>query len=80
MQTHGNSQVVETRIGWSLDEARIQEKRFSASIREVVDAWADAAAAAALYEQLSRLSDAELERRGIPRGELNRWIFDRTMG
>jgi len=80
MQTHGNSQVVETRIGWSFDEARIQAKRFSASIREVVDAWADAAAAAALYEQLSRLSDAELERRGIPRGELNRWIFDRTMG
>lgn len=38
--------------------------------------WADAYAAAALYEQLSRLSDAELERRGIPRGDLHRRAFE----
>jgi hypothetical protein len=41
-------------------------------------AWLEARAArigrAALYQQLSRLSDAELERRGIPRGELHHCI------
>jgi hypothetical protein len=75
IQTHGNPQVAETRIGWTFDGARIQAKRLGASIREVLDAWADAHAATALYEQLSRLSDAELERGGIPRGELHRPRF-----
>ena len=46
--------------------------------RERVRAWmevrAASAADAALYQELSRLSDAELERRGIPRGELYRCI------
>ena len=46
--------------------------------RERVKAWMEARAAsaaeAALYQELSRLSDAELERRGIPRGELYRCI------
>jgi hypothetical protein len=43
---------------------------------ELIDARADAYAAAALYEKLSKLSNAELERRGIPRGELHRRVFD----
>jgi hypothetical protein len=41
-------------------------------------AWLEARAArigrAALYEQLSKLSDAELERRGFARGELHRCV------
>jgi hypothetical protein len=40
-----------------------------------VEAYARAAAEAALYQQLYRLSDAELERRGIPRGDLHRCVF-----
>ena len=67
MQTPWNSQVVERRIGWTFDVAQ----RLGASIREVLDACADAHAATALYEQMSRLSDAELARLGIPRGELH---------
>ena len=47
--------------------------------REHVRAWLEARAATAaevaLYEELSRLSDAELERRGIPRGDLHRCVF-----
>jgi hypothetical protein len=31
---------------------------------------------AALYTELSKLSDAELERRGVTRGELHRHISD----
>jgi hypothetical protein len=41
-----------------------------------VDACAATSAAAGLHQELSRLSDAELERRGIPRGELHRRVFD----
>jgi hypothetical protein len=38
-----------------------------------LEAYAGAAAEAAIYQQLSsRLSNAELERRGISRGELHR--------
>ena len=40
-----------------------------------IEAYAAAAAQAALYQQLNRLSDAELERRGIPRNELHRCVF-----
>jgi hypothetical protein len=45
-----------------------------------VDAWAATSAAAALHRELSRLSDAELERRGIPRGELHRCVFEALDG
>lgn len=41
-------------------------------IAEAIDALADSYAAAALYEQLSRLSDAELGRRGLARDTLAR--------
>jgi hypothetical protein len=37
---------------------------------------ADSWAAADLYQDLSRLSDAELQRRGIPRGEIHRCVFE----
>jgi hypothetical protein len=40
-----------------------------------VDACEATSAAAVLYRELSRLSDAELERRGIPRGKLHRCVF-----
>ena len=39
-----------------------------------IEARAAAAGEAALYQELSRLSDAELERLGIPRGELHRCV------
>ena len=34
-------------------------------------------AAAVLYQELSKLSDAELERRGIARCDLHRQVFER---
>jgi hypothetical protein len=76
MQTHANSQIAGTSIGWALAPARDQVKRLGARIVAFIDARADAYAAAALYEKLSKLSNAELERRGIPRGELHRCIFE----
>jgi len=47
-------------------------KRVADFIAVCADSWA----AADLYQDLSRLSDAELERRGIPRGELHRCVFE----
>jgi hypothetical protein len=41
-----------------------------------IEARATAAGEAALYQELSRLSDAELERLGVPRGELHRCVFE----
>jgi hypothetical protein len=76
MQTHANSHVATTSIGWALSGARDQAKRLGARIVELIEARADAFAAAALYEALSKLSDAELGRRGIPRGDLHRHVFE----
>jgi hypothetical protein len=50
-------------------------------IADAIEALADYSAAAARYEQLSRLSDAELGRRGLSRNSLAREVCaacDRT--
>jgi hypothetical protein len=47
-----------------------------ATIADILTVNAKVRGAAVLYEDLSRLSDAELERRGIPRADLPRYIFE----
>jgi hypothetical protein len=48
-------------------------------LRTWIEVRADRAAEAAIYkQQLSALSDAELERRGIPRGDLHRCVARKT--
>jgi hypothetical protein len=76
MQIHANSQVADTAIVWSLGQARHKATQLCARIAELIEARADAYAAAALHEELSKLSNIELERRGIPRGELHRCVFE----
>ena len=44
-------------------------------LRVWIETQADRAAEAALYQELSKLSDTELQDRGIPRGELHRCVF-----
>jgi hypothetical protein len=54
-------------------------KRFSSIARwigDYIEVLADYYAAAAMYEQLSRLSDAELNRRGLSRETLARNVLD----
>jgi hypothetical protein len=63
-------------MGRTIAQARDQAKRFGERILEVLRACADGYAAAAEYEELSKLSKAELERRGIPRRELPQHIFE----
>jgi hypothetical protein len=62
MHTQGNLQVAETTIGWAVGGSLFKAKRLRAWIREALDAWADARAAAVLYEQLYRLCRARAPR------------------
>jgi hypothetical protein len=75
MQHQANPQLAQVLVSWAIGEARGKAKRLGGGIVEVLAICADAWAAANTYEELSRLSDAELERRGIPRGELHRCVF-----
>ena len=72
--------VANAPIDWPIEQGRDKAKTQGARIVEAIAACADAWAAAALYEELSRLSDAELERRGILRGELPRCVFQTLTG
>jgi hypothetical protein len=80
MQSHGNSRLATAPIGWTFPQVREQAKRLGAYIVEFIEASAAAYAAAALHAELSRLSDAELERRGVPRGHLHRCVFEALDG
>jgi hypothetical protein len=72
MQHQANPQLAETLVSWAIDEARAKAKRLGGGIVEALAICANAWAAANMYEELSRLSDAELARRGIFRGDLHR--------
>jgi hypothetical protein len=50
-------------------------KTFARHAREWIDSCADYYAAAAMYEQLSKLSNAELNRRGLSRDTLAQDVF-----
>lgn len=50
-------------------------KRASAHLAARVARYRDAHAEAVLYQELSKLSDAELERRGFARGDLHRHVW-----
>ena len=76
MQTHASSQAAQHAIGWTLDQQHHEARRLGARILEVLRACADGYAAAAEYQELSKLSKEELERRGIPRGDLPQHIFE----
>jgi hypothetical protein len=66
---HSGSHIAAATLqGWIGSAAR--------RIKNWMEAYASAADQAALYQQLYGLSDAELERRGIPRGELHRLVFE----
>jgi hypothetical protein len=76
MRSSVNSQVARMSIGWTLASARDQIRWLGARILDVVRACGAGYAAAAEYEELSKLSKAELERRGIPRGDLPQHVFE----
>jgi hypothetical protein len=65
-------QHVATRDATPAEALRSPLATLLSKLRATVDACADYYAAAALYEQLSKLSDAELARRGLSRATLAR--------
>lgn len=74
MDHEASLQVGEAPIGWAIAQVRDRVKSLRERIVAAFERHADAWAAAALYHELSKLSDVELERRGIPRGELHRCV------
>jgi hypothetical protein len=58
-------------VSWVRNKAHHLGTRIAGAL----EAHAASMGHAALYAELSKLSNAELERRGIPRGELHRCIF-----
>jgi hypothetical protein len=76
MNKRANQQVVEARIGWAFAHVLDRAKRAWATLAEILIVNAKARGAAILYEELSRLSDAELARRGLRRADLPRYIFE----
>jgi len=76
MQSHGNSYAAAAPTGWTFRQVRNQARQLGARLVAFIDACADAYAASALNTELSRLWDAELERMGIPRGDLHRCTFE----
>ena len=76
MQSRGNSQAADHAIGWTLGQQRDEARRLGARILDVLRACGAGYAAAAEYEELSKLSKAELDRRGIPNSDLPQYIFE----
>jgi hypothetical protein len=60
----------------SLKRAQGPFRRWAAGVAEWLRACSDYHAASTLYEQLNRLSDAELRRRGLNRSTLGREAVD----
>jgi hypothetical protein len=71
-----NQFIARPSIGWWAKQARSAARALWAKLRDARDAYRQWRTAEALYTELSRLSDAELERRGIARGDLGRLISD----
>jgi len=74
MNQEANEQVAP--IVWSPEQFRDTAKVFWSRILEALVAWSQRHAATIVYAELSRLSDAELERRGFARGDLHRQAFE----
>lgn len=66
--------TMHTPLAPSLDDSRSRAweliARLYARVADWIETAADRYAAAAMYEQLSKLSDAELQRRGLSRATL----------
>jgi hypothetical protein len=60
-------------VAWTR-RLRAGTQRLASRIAASFNARAVSLGQAVLYEELSKLSDAELSRRGLSRGDLHRWV------
>ena len=75
MIDRANQQAMEALIRRPLGNVFDKAKSAWARIANFLIVYAEVWGAALLYEELSKLSDAELERLGMPRAELHRHVF-----
>ena len=75
MIEQSNQQTVAAPIGLPIGNVSNNAKSAWARIADILTAYAEAWGEAILYEELSKLSDAELERRGLRRADLHRHVF-----
>jgi hypothetical protein len=75
MTKQANVQPAGPAVGWAIREVRVRAGLVLSRLVATIDAWARLRGATALYEELCKLSDAELERRGLPRVELYHRVF-----
>jgi hypothetical protein len=76
MNKRTDLQIADTSIDWPFEQVRDTGKRLWTGILEGLTAWRERRAAAVLYAELSKLSNAELERRGIIPGDLHRQVSE----
>ena len=70
------NRVAESSIGWSGQRAGNIANVLWAKLRASLSAYRRRWVAAALYAELSKLSDPELARRGMARADLQRVVSD----
>jgi hypothetical protein len=63
-------------VSWANQVVRDKAHHLGARIVAVLDAWAVARADAALYETLTKMTDGELRRLGLSRGDLYRSVSE----
>ncbi len=76
MIDRANQQTADAPLGPAIGRVFDRARQLGSRVVEVLRCCADGCAAAAEYEELSQLSKTELERRGIPGGDLPRHIFE----
>ena len=76
MTHQANHLPVETLVPRVIAQVCDSAKDIGRRVADFTTLCANSWAAAHLYQELSRLSDAELDRRGIPRGEVHRFVFE----
>jgi hypothetical protein len=76
MRTMTFTQVVFQPTRSPIEVMRRKGRRFAVRLAHYVRFYADCYSAAVQYEDLAKLSAAELERRGIAPGDLHRHVAD----
>jgi hypothetical protein len=76
MNQRAKLEAAETSIAWPFEPVRKRASTLWARILQSFTARWERWAAAILYAELSKLSDAELKHRGIARGDLHRQVFE----
>jgi len=76
MYKRTNVPIADASIDWSFEQAGATGKKLWTRILDGLTAWRDWRAAAVIYAGLSKLSHAELERRGIATGDLYRQVSE----